>query len=423
MDCVCVSGGWSMRTANWLACFFAASLAGCSLYPIPDDVISFDTEYIVRHARCEMRSVIIERAIDRLAEKRLIAASATEGDIIKLTKDTEAKVQRLERLNAKRPRAKQIDIAKVLSDVENEIRYVANIAMVYTFDFHITENNRAEGSAAFKLPFTPPQVLDVFASGSVNLTRHGQRQFSASDRWGNLITNTDLCKHGWPQHGNIVYPLDGSIGVGRVVKTFLDIARQGGAKDNFVDTLIFTTQVGAGANAAIKLDAVPHSFRLVSATAGLNGSRIDIHKMIVSLAFPRPIIPAITGVERYPGDLNAPFERPADWRARYNLCVADARQREDTLKMLRLEAPEVYCIRYADSFAPQYGPDQEQSVTISVRTQPAQPRATDQADPPAGPATETQRLIPQAVPVPVYVVPVDRGARRGVRPNAPLGGR
>lgn len=41
------------------------------------------------------------------------------------------------------------------------------------------------------------------------------------------------------------------------------------------------------------------------------------------------------------------------WRARYNLCVHDARNREDTLKTLRFSAPEVYCLEYASAFVPQ----------------------------------------------------------------------
>jgi hypothetical protein len=37
-------------------------------------------------------------------------------------------------------------------------------------------------------------------------------------------------------------------------------------------------------------------------------------------------------------DLNAPLDRPPDWQARYNLCVAGAR--EEQFKLFRLEALE-----------------------------------------------------------------------------------
>jgi hypothetical protein len=213
-------------------------------------------------------------------------------------------------------------------------------------------------------------VLDVSANASLNLTRIGQRSFSAQDKWGDLITKPERCKDVQSRHGNIVYPLDGSIGVGRVVRSFVDIANQGGAKDSFVDTLIFTTLISGGANASIKLEA------------GLNGSRLDIHKMVLSLVFPRDKPEAITGVERRPGDLNAPFQRPPDWRARYNLCVADARQREDTFKLLRLEAPEVYCIKYADAFDADYADPQPRNVTAAPVEPPAQfrPRSLPESE-------------------------------------------
>jgi hypothetical protein len=209
----------------------------------------------------------------------------------------------------------------------------------------------------FKLPFTAPSVLDVDAAAALNLTRQGQRQFKSGDRWAGMIVRADRCKDVVARRRNIVYPLDGSIGLDRVVRTFIDITEQGGAKDSFVDTLIFTTQVGGGVGASVKLNPVPHSFRLISAGGALSASRVDVHKMIISLVFPRPSSPAaITGVARYDGDLSAPFDRPPDWRARYNLCVTDAREREDTFKLLREQPPEVYCITYADNFAPQYGP-------------------------------------------------------------------
>lgn len=351
-----MSWGVSMRTIKWLGLFCAMGLAGCSVYPIPDDVLSYNTEDIIRQARCEMRSAIIDRVIDRIIADGQ-TPPATEGKLIeflgKLSKKVKDKLKQIEaekKLPEKQRKTK-------LTDLEKDLYRLLDVAVVYTFDFNITEKNNADGEAAFKLPFTTPKVLDVGASASLNMTRQGIRQFSAADKWGDMIKDWERCKDVWPRHQNIVYPLDGSIGVGPVVTTFIDLVTQGGAKDSFVDTLIFTTQVAGGANASVKLDAVPHSFRLVSARAGLSGSRLDVHKMVISIAFPRPIVPravSITG-ELSDGYLNAPFDRPADWQARYNICLQDARAREREFNQLREEPPEVYCITYADNFAPQYG--------------------------------------------------------------------
>lgn len=339
-----------MRTVKWLGCFWAAGLAGCSLYPIPDDVTSFRTEDIVRHARCEIRSEVI----GHLIEGGLIAPSATDKDIGSFL----AYVDTLK---------KKLVIKRKLDPNESDLLALMYVASVYSFDFNITEGNNVHGSASFKLPFTLPKVLDGGGSASLDLTRAGSRVFATGDHWGELISNFKLCANVQPRPGNLVYPLDGSIGVGRAVRSFIDISEQGGdttqgtgaAKDSFVDTLTFTTEVNGSANASITLAAVPHSFRLVSASAGLSGSRKDVHKMTVSLTFPQPpqppAIPPITGVKFEPGYLNAPFTRPAAWRARYNLCVQDARQKEESFHALRLEAPEVYCITFADAFEPKPG--------------------------------------------------------------------
>jgi hypothetical protein len=340
-----------MRTVKWLSCFWAAALAGCALYPIPDDVTSIPTEDIVRHGRCEIRSEIIGYLIDG----GIIAPSATDKEIAAA-------------------------VEKIKKDKKGFLSMLMGVASVYSFDFNITEHNNANGDVAFTLPFTVPKVFDAGASASLDLTRLGSRVFATGDQWGDLIINSKLCTGVRPRPGNIVYPLDGSIGVGRAVRTFIDIADQGGAKDNFVDTLTFTTNVTGGANASITLAAVPHSFQLVSASAQLTGSRLDIHKMTLSFAFPHPLDPpappAITGVKFVPGYLNAPFQRPPVWRARYNLCVADARQREDAFHALRLEAPEVYCITYADAFEPKPGQvndSQQQQRPPAQSAQPAQP--------------------------------------------------
>jgi hypothetical protein len=274
--------------------------------------------------------------------------------------------------------------------------------VVYSFDFNITENNKASAGAGFRLP-SLTSTLDVGGTAGLDVTRIGSRVFGTEDDWDDLITNSSLCaERAWQRPANIFYPLTGSIGVdrltgsigvGRVVETFIDIDRQGGAKDNFVDTLTFTTSVGGDANASIKLDPVPNQFRLVSATAAIGASRLDVHKLTISLAFPQPDVPkgGIKGVTRFDGDLNAPFARPAPWRARYNLCVQDARTRETAFKQLRLTDPVVYCIAYADEFAPKYGLGAEKTTTTTTQRPagPAPAAAAAGAGPPTASSTTT----------------------------------
>ncbi len=152
-----------------------------------------------------------------------------------------------------------------------------------------------------------------------------------------------------------VYPLTGSIGLRKVAFTFLSIAVLEGGQESFVDTLTFTTSINGKINPTIKIDPVPKALRLVSADATLEAGRTDKHKVTVSLAFP-VFEPELTFEEKQTvlekSEVEKGYRLNTLWRARYNLCVHDARGREDTLKTLRFTAPEVYCLEYASAFAP-----------------------------------------------------------------------
>jgi hypothetical protein len=345
-----------MRMFKWIGSILAAGLGGCSLYPIIDDVAGgyLRTENIVLYGRCEVKSALLDYLLDKRILPRDIVYLDDENKIYHPDKD---KLLRAEVKKAK-------DFEKLKKEPSNEeqehlrtLAKVIRVAIAYSFDFHITEHNRAAASAGFRMPWAA-NVVDAGANGAVDLTRIGSRVFGTEDSWEDLIGGSLNCDGmpGQQRSRNALYPLTGSIGVGNVVRTFIEIEEQGGAKDNFVDTLTFTTDVGGGADATVNLAPVPSQFRLVSANASVAASRVDIHKLTVSLAFPQPPAPkAITGVVRVDGDLNAPFERPPAWRARYNLCVQDARTRETAFQQLRLTDPIVYCIAYADQFAPKYG--------------------------------------------------------------------
>ena len=119
-----------MRGINWIGCISAAGLGGCSLYPIPDDVSSFSTEKIVRYGRCEMKDAILAYMV----EKRIIPFPYAEDQIKKQIKATQ----------------KLKDNKKTLSREEEQLLRLAKVAVVYSFDFNITENNKAGADAGFQ---------------------------------------------------------------------------------------------------------------------------------------------------------------------------------------------------------------------------------------------------------------------------------
>ncbi len=401
------------------------------MYPAPDDVSLLKTEEVVRFGRCEMRSAIIDRMTQdtkRLRDiadhpnvkkhlrnwfeknkidaetvtrdKAIVGLVSVIGQIVEAqqiinTKHyddlVDCKDKRISKVvvngegevacpfTSRELKGKLKDLKKLLGSQldkklgrAQELRQYLDVAAIYDFEFEITEQNHAKGGIAFKLPQLT-KTVDVDASAALLLTRKGKRTFKTQDsKWGKLISSEKLCTKASGQNKNVLHPLGGSIGVERVVATFIDLIDQGGSKESFVDALIFTTDVSGGVNASIKISPVADAFRLVSAEGHAFGSRVDVHKLTLSFVFPKQdTSEAIFGVERFDGDLDTPFSRPADWRARYNLCVADGRAREDVLKQLRLTAPEIYCIRYADEFDAQY-----EGNGAATRVAPPRPSGT-----------------------------------------------
>jgi hypothetical protein len=240
------------------------------------------------------------------------------------------------------------------------------ISVAYDWTFDITEVNQVDGGLGFKLPFlNPTDTLDVGASGKVNTLRRGTRTFKNQDTFANLLTKEryDLCHNlnnsadelplELPRPKRLLYPITGHIGLEKVAKTFLSVASWNDGVDTFVDEIAFTTTLDARAGATIALNPVPQQFRLVSAAANLAGTRIDLHKVKVSLAFPkaRPQQTPKQKLDQLEEAIGGYVLNP-NWRAAYALCVADARSREEDFKKLRLDPPEVTCIASTDTFFP-----------------------------------------------------------------------
>jgi len=357
----CFAGSGARRGA--LAVLAAVLLAGCSVHPIPDDVSPLPTEEIVRSARCEMRLGVLEQIEKRLKSRGITGWEAknlqTKEDWIKFADWLKGHI------------AKHPADAVLNADL---IKY-GQVAVAYDFDFGITEHDNLDSGLAFKLPLAQ-STFDLSAGGSLHKTRVGQRTFKAQESFAQLVTRDIWCAGFKPRDKNLLYPITGSIGLGKVVETFVEISEQGGGKDSFVDTLTFTTTIGGSLGPSVKINPVPNSFRLVSATATIAADRTDVHKVTISLAFPQDKPDPGAGQKKKQKTFEesglAPtidgYQLNTLWRARYNICVADARNREDTFKALRLSAPEVYCMTFADAFVPRYADPRHQQQLLPLRT-------------------------------------------------------
>ncbi|WP_157676421.1 hypothetical protein [Afipia sp. GAS231] len=337
--------------------FALAALTGCAIHPLVDDVSPIPTEAIVAAARCELRLGLVHQVEVWFADEVPPVTGFDPNTIgdpanLKLMKKLFPKV-----------------------DLEGDWQQYMDIAIAYEWTFDITETNHADAGVGFRLPvLNPVGTFDLNAGGNANASRQAKRTFKNQDTFRDLLTdkkwkfcndinrsvehfqNTPTDGPPFvPQPERFVYPITGSIGLARAVTSFLKISVQEGALDTFTDELTFTTTFNGNVGGAVTLAPVPKEFRLVNATANLTGSRLDLHKVKISMAFPRARATQKTQkqkVDEVLKDVAGGYELNAQWRAAYALCVVEARSREDDLKNLRLDPPEVTCLESTDAFYP-----------------------------------------------------------------------
>lgn len=343
--------------ARGICAFFAvAVLAGCSIHPLVDDVSPIPTEAIVAAARCELRLGLVHQVEVWFADE--------DPPVTGFDPNTIGDKGNLERMYTLFPKTKP--------ENKGDWEQYLDIAIAYDWTFDITETNHADASVGFRLPvLNPAGTVDVGAGGNANATRQAKRTFKNQDTFRNLLTadrwkfcndinrsveyfpNTPNRSPPFePQPERALYPIIGSIGLARAVTSFLKIAVQDGALDTFTDELTFTTTFDGRVGGAVTLAPVPKEFRLVNASTNFTGSRLDMHKVKISMAFPRARVTQKQKVADLLKDVKGGYELNALWRAAYALCVVDARSREDDFKRLRLDPPEVTCLNSTDAFYP-----------------------------------------------------------------------
>lgn len=314
---------------NIIAGFTAVFLTACSVHPLPEDVSKYDTYEIVRNIRCEARYEVWKILRHRLNNSESPVVQALKPDnvvrniglIWQHDKELAAKIE----------------------------RYRAS-AIGYDFSFDIQENNNVgisstggRGDANFRLPFSDG-VFNWGVGAGLSQTRLAKREFKTEETFESLTNLYRFCRDlPTPVEKNTIYPLAGSVGMAKVIRTFIALGELGGAKDSLSDTLTFTTQADAGIGADVSLNPVSGRHRLLNAGLDLAASRRDIHKVVITLKFPD-----ITEDEILKRQGLTPAERIAYAKqtrraVRYERCVQRAEAREDAANTLRNQAPEYFC--------------------------------------------------------------------------------
>ncbi len=310
---------WFIRRPSiWAIAAGAVALAGCSLHPLPDDVSTYSTEEIVRNVRCEAKEAVRQRIQEALFEAGI--AGINPEEVLK-----DRNLARIRRINP-------VLAAKFVA-------YGAS-TIAYRFDFHIVEHNHNDGSVTFAAPFTNGE-FSLALGGKLHKDRDGHRTFTTAERFEKLV---NLHCGGWVQPDpNIVYPVTGSIGVGKIINAFIDVSELGGGREKFTDDITFTTLVRGKINPVLELAPVINQLRVVNAQGMFESQRKDIHKVKVSLAFPdlsRVHALRALGARSVPA-LSAETKD----RALVNICIAEGEDRENRFGVLRDVSPRDYCSR------------------------------------------------------------------------------
>lgn len=241
-----------MRSGIVACSSLCLALLGCSIHPIPDDLVGDTTVQIVKKIRCETRLAV---------EKHASGA-----------------------------------------------RY-KTAAIAYDFRFTVTENNRASGAAGFGLPFTNGRFSLNIGAGE-DKQRIGVRNFQVVETFAELQKEDCSVQ---ATAANYRYPITGVVGLDEIIGTFVKLNEQKlleqakGPNGSYVDALEFMTLIRSSVEPAVELAPVADSFRLASGRINLAVDRVDTHRLTISLSIPpKVVVPRGKDGRERSGDLGPP---------------------------------------------------------------------------------------------------------------------
>jgi hypothetical protein len=238
------------------AAVVSASLGGCAIHPLPEQVTCVDTPHIVRQIRCETREAVKSTLMDFLA-------SIADGRFAGYPEGVRNPIaDHLLALYAENPELMDTFNSSLFPGPQyvherEAIDLLLKAGAAYTFDFDIFEDNDIGATVNLLRDITPTFTAGI--NGSAKRRRSNERTFTVTDTFRFLLANLNAAKprnvrycDGQIVGPNYVYPITGRVGVDRTVKDFSRLLLFGGlagkdgkagAAPTMTDDLIFTTTV------------------------------------------------------------------------------------------------------------------------------------------------------------------------------------
>jgi hypothetical protein len=232
----------------------AVGMTGCSIHPLPEDVTHLQTRQIVYHIRCEARAAIKSAITDYFRKVGLT-------DLVNQLENNFLPLNQLD-----------LHLREVPVSVRANIIKYERAAITYDFTFDITEQNTVTTEVDF-VNLLSHGTFSMPAKGGSDLQRQTVRLFRVNDTFGELINfATGRCTEDGSAE-NLMYPVSGSIGLGEMIETFVDLneyQRLTGSKDTdtvptMADTFNFQTTINGSVTPQVTLTPLKHLFNVSGA--------------------------------------------------------------------------------------------------------------------------------------------------------------
>jgi len=259
------------------------SVGGCSIYPLPEDVMPYKSEEIAAVVRCQMRDAI-----------RDVIRRSIQGAKSNIVYERKTREQYLAELDGDPEQYQKIKWERFTKELRDPFLFYKDTSVSLDFTIDTTETNGAGVNLTLLRKLTAG--TDSFGLVAKNdRTREVKRAFRTFDTFDSLarLMPEAACRR-MPTQANPVYPSAGLLRINSLVDSFL-VANQwvnlaGPEKayttGQMADTLTFTTKWTGNLNPSTTADPVTGQWIPSSASLNVDNSRQDLHTIIILISLP-----------------------------------------------------------------------------------------------------------------------------------------
>lgn len=256
-------------------------LAACSIYPLPEDAIGFNSEAISIVVRCQARDSIRQLIVDNVAQMSGVVYNGMNSS------------QMIDWLNADNNNFRTIDWDKFTPFLRNNFKFYKDTMISYDFTIDTTETNGNGFDLSLMKNFTRG-LNKVGIVAKNDRSREVKRHFRLYDTFEGLaIKLPEKYCYDVPTQKNYLYPSAGLLRIGSLINQFVrqnDIGNLGQDKDyktaEMTDTITFSTKFTGNFDPTFQVNAIHRTYVPSQLSVNVDNSRQDLHTIIVSILLP-----------------------------------------------------------------------------------------------------------------------------------------